>query len=100
MPIVPMGFACDRAWHARSWDQLVVPKLFSNGYGVCAPPIPIPRDVTLETLEPYRQDVEESLHAVSSIAERWSASGLYDTYDYDCLTRTETRSSTMTLAPR
>jgi hypothetical protein len=101
MPIVPMGFACDRAWRARSWDRLVVPKLFSKGYGVTAPPITVPRDVTKDdAMEPYRQEVEETLHAVSEITERWAATGLYDTYDYDVLKRTRTWSPAMTFSPR
>jgi len=25
-PIVPMGFACDRAWRLRSWDRFTIPK--------------------------------------------------------------------------
>jgi lysophospholipid acyltransferase (LPLAT)-like uncharacterized protein len=25
-PIVPVGFACDRAWRAKSWDRFTIPK--------------------------------------------------------------------------
>ncbi len=100
MPIVPMGFACSRSWRARSWDRLCVPKMFGRGYGVTAPPIAIPRDLSIDTLEPYRQQVEESLHAVSQIAERWASTGQYDTYDYDLLGRTNEARHETTLASR
>jgi hypothetical protein len=100
MPIVPFGFACNRAMRAKSWDRLIVPKLFSKGYGVCASPICIPRGIEREELEPYRQYVEEVLHAVSEIAERWAATGLYDTYDYDSLSHDLLRETAMTALPR
>lgn len=29
-PIVPLGFAADRAWRVRSWDRLIVPKPFAR----------------------------------------------------------------------
>ena len=29
-PIVPLGFAANRAWHIRSWDRLIVPKPFAR----------------------------------------------------------------------
>ena len=36
-------------------------------------------------LERYRREVEAKLHAVTAIAERWAATGQYDTYEYDIL---------------
>jgi len=99
MPIVPMGFACTRSWRAKSWDSLCVPKMFGRGYGVSAPPIPIPRGISTDTLEPYRQRVEASLHAVSEIAERWAVTGSYDPYDYDLL-GSDTEPAAMTLCSR
>lgn len=29
-PIVPLGFAADRAWRLRSWDRLIIPKPFAR----------------------------------------------------------------------
>lgn len=100
LPIVPMGFACNKAWHAGSWDCLAIPKLFARGFGVSAPPIAIPPGVSKDTLEPFRQQVEESLHAVSQIAERWATTGLYDTYDYDVLPRTQPQSASLAFSSR
>lgn len=100
LPIVPLGFAYNRSWHFDSWDQLAVPRLFSKAFGVGTPPIVVPRAITKETLEPYRQEVEESLHAATDIAERWSTTGLYDTYDYDSLHRNEPMREAVPAHPR
>lgn len=29
-PILPVGVACDRAWHLRSWDRFTIPKPFAR----------------------------------------------------------------------
>jgi lysophospholipid acyltransferase (LPLAT)-like uncharacterized protein len=99
LPIVPVGLACSNAWRAKSWDQLTIPKMFSRGRGVSAPPIFIPPDVSTDTLEPYRQELEEKLHALTEIAERWAATGLYDTNEYHRLPD-RARSPSLTYSPR
>lgn len=30
LPILPLGFACTRAWRLRSWDAFTIPKFFSR----------------------------------------------------------------------
>lgn len=100
MPIVPFAFAYSKSRRVRSWDELAIPKMFSRGYGLTAPPIHIPRSAAAEDLEIYRQHVEETLHAVSAIARRWAGTGLYDTYDYDCLVRTQPQADALMLASR
>ena len=42
--IVPLGFACDRAWHADSWDHFTIPKPYSRVCVVYGEPVPVSRD--------------------------------------------------------
>ena len=42
--IVPLGFACDRAWHADSWDNFTIPKPFARVCIVYGEPVAVPRD--------------------------------------------------------
>jgi len=41
--IVPLGFACDRAWHADSWDHFTTPKPFARVCVVYGEPVPVSR---------------------------------------------------------
>jgi len=41
--IVPLGFACDRAWHADSWDHFTIPKPFARVCVVYGEPVPVSR---------------------------------------------------------
>ena len=38
-PVVPFGFAVERGWRLRSWDQFIVPKPFSKAVFVYGEPI-------------------------------------------------------------
>jgi hypothetical protein len=78
MPIVPVGFSCVRQWRAKSWDRLMVPKLFTRGYGVAGEPIRVPRGLGKDALEEHRTRVENALHHVVDLAERWALTGSYD----------------------
>jgi lysophospholipid acyltransferase (LPLAT)-like uncharacterized protein len=42
--IVPLGFACDRAWHADSWDHFTIPKPFAKVRVVYGDAVPVSRD--------------------------------------------------------
>jgi lysophospholipid acyltransferase (LPLAT)-like uncharacterized protein len=48
-PIVPIGFACDRAWHARSWDRFTLPRMRARVVMVYGEPVRV---------EPTAGDVE------------------------------------------
>ena len=43
LPLVPVGVAVTSAWHARSWDGLIVPKPFSTVRVAYGPPTFVPR---------------------------------------------------------
>ena len=42
--IVPLGFACDRAWHADSWDHFTIPKPFARVCVVYGQPVLVSRE--------------------------------------------------------
>ncbi len=78
LPIAPMGIAYNKLWRAKSWDRFAIPKPFSKGYMVWGPAVHVPRSVTMDTLEPHRLFVEQSIEAATNMAERWAATGHYD----------------------
>jgi lysophospholipid acyltransferase (LPLAT)-like uncharacterized protein len=75
LPVVPIGIGYCRPWRLRSWDRFAVPRLFSRGRCVIGVPITVPAGAEKEQLEPYRQLVEEALHAVTDLAQRWADEG-------------------------
>jgi lysophospholipid acyltransferase (LPLAT)-like uncharacterized protein len=85
LPIVAAGCGFSSAWRAKSWDRFAFPHPFSKGCIVSAPPLFVPKKATSDELERYRREVEAKLLAVTAIAERWAATGQYDTYEYDSL---------------
>lgn len=64
-PIVPLGAATSRFVRLRSWDRMVINLPFSR-FGVCwGEPISIPRDLTDDEQEHWRQVVEDELNRVT-----------------------------------
>lgn len=49
--IVPCGFACDRAWRARSWDRFTIPKPRARVAIVYDAPVRVERSAGLEELD-------------------------------------------------
>ena len=43
-PIVPLGLACDRAWHLKSWDRFTIPKFGARVALVYGEPIRVEPD--------------------------------------------------------
>ena len=71
-PIVPIGFGCDRAWHARSWDRFTIPKPWSRVVMTYGEPVRVSRDATPAELE----RATESIRARMIDAEKRSAAEL------------------------
>lgn len=61
--IVPCGFVCDRAWHARSWDRFTIPKPRARLALVYGPPLRVARNADAEVLEVTSQDLRERMLA-------------------------------------
>jgi len=43
-PIVPFGFAAEKCWRLKSWDQFIIPKPFSRAVFVYGEPIQVPKE--------------------------------------------------------
>jgi lysophospholipid acyltransferase (LPLAT)-like uncharacterized protein len=60
-PVVPIGFACDRAWHARSWDRFTVPQPWARVVMVCDEPVRVARSASDSDLAAASERIRESL---------------------------------------
>jgi len=73
IPIVPIGFGCDRPWRNRSsWDQFAIPRLGSRARAIVGPRIQVPEELDRGQLELHRQWIEEQLNALTTAAEDWA----------------------------
>jgi|SRR5579883_234227 len=75
VPVVCIGCGYDRPWRARSWDRFAVPRPFSRGRAVFAPPVRVPAEADRDELEQYRQWFENLLTWATDEAERWATEG-------------------------
>ncbi len=65
--ILPLGFACTRAWRLSSWDRMVVPKPFARVSVWVGSPERVPRDAEIEAA---RRRLEGLLSEVTASAEQ------------------------------
>jgi lysophospholipid acyltransferase (LPLAT)-like uncharacterized protein len=71
VPILPIGCAADRAWYMeRRWDRFMVPKPFARIAIAVGEPVPVPRDIALDALEPVRQNVQERVMSLMTESEK------------------------------
>ena len=59
--IVPVGFACDRAWRMRSWDRFMIPKPWARIAMVYGAPIHVEDRGSEEGLEAASASVRAAL---------------------------------------
>lgn len=60
IPMVPIGCAADRAWYlTRRWDHFMIPKPFARVVVAVGEPVPVPRDIPLDALDPVRLNVQQ-----------------------------------------
>lgn len=76
LPLVPVGFGCDRPFRVRSWDRFAVPRPFSRARGIFGPRLTIPPRLRRDGLEEYRRRVEAILNRLTLEAEDWAATGI------------------------
>lgn len=60
-PIVPIGFACDRAWRLRSWDRFMIPKPWARVVMVYGEPIHVEDGKDEDRLESANGSVRAAL---------------------------------------
>jgi len=69
VPIVPIGCAAERAWYLNRWDDFMIPKPFSRVVIAIGEPIPVPRDIALDDLEPVRERVQAAVMSLMRDSE-------------------------------
>ncbi len=69
VPIIPIGCAADRAWYLNRWDDFMIPKPFARVAIAIGEPIPIPREIPLDGLEPVRARVQEAVMSLMRDSE-------------------------------
>ena len=67
--IVPFYVAVERAWVLRTWDALMIPKLFSRIYVRVGRKIFVPPDADDATMDVYYAEMQASLERVTAFAE-------------------------------
>ena len=71
VPILPVGCAADRAWYlTRRWDDFMVPKPFARIVIAVGEPIPVPREIALDELEPVRANVQAAVMSLMEESEQ------------------------------
>ena len=75
LPIVLFGIGYDRPWRMSSWDRFAVPRPFSRGRIISSPRFSIPKHLSRDDLEHYRQKFETLLTQLTDEAESWAVSG-------------------------
>jgi lysophospholipid acyltransferase (LPLAT)-like uncharacterized protein len=71
VPIVPIGCAADRAWYLeKRWDRFMIPKPFARIVVAVGEPVPVPRDIALDNLEPVRVNVQERVRSLMKESEQ------------------------------
>jgi len=70
MPLVPVGFAFQDPWRARSWDRTALPRPWRPARGIFGKPIEVPGDLDRGGLEACRRRVQAAVEDVQTRAER------------------------------
>ncbi len=66
-PVVPLTFAVERGFQARSWDRLLVPLPFGRGCFHAGAPIAVPRGAP--SLDAYSGEIGRALHDLNARAD-------------------------------
>ena len=69
IPISCFYVAVERAWILNSWDQMIIPKLFSRAVIYASSPMQVPADSTEEQMSALHQQMQESLERCRRGAE-------------------------------
>ena len=71
VPIVPIGCAADRAWYLeKRWDRFMIPKPFARIVVAVGEPVPVPREIALDALEPVRLNVQQRVMSLMEESEQ------------------------------
>lgn len=60
-PVVPMGYACDKAWHLKSWDRFTIPKFGARVVLCYGKPVHVAKDADDLELQRATTAIRENL---------------------------------------
>jgi lysophospholipid acyltransferase (LPLAT)-like uncharacterized protein len=69
VPIVPLGFAAEKAWRLPSWDKHLFPRPFSKVVITLGDPYTVPRQMDGDAVEKWRSDLEQRVNNLMASAE-------------------------------
>ncbi len=75
IPIAPSGLGYQRPWRLKTWDRMAVPRPGTDVLTLTGDPLHVPSDLDRDGLEHYRRRVEESMHALTDLAQTWAETG-------------------------
>ena len=85
-PIVPMLFACPRAWRIRgNWTDLVIPKPFSTIIGLSGEPVFVPPNLSREEIQRQMDRVQREMDQLADRVARLE--GRPDPWEADTIRR-------------
>jgi lysophospholipid acyltransferase (LPLAT)-like uncharacterized protein len=69
LPIIPVTFNASSKKLLRSWDQFLIPRLFSKGIFIWGDPIFVEKESGEDKIELKRKDLENSLNTITQRAD-------------------------------
>lgn len=76
LPLFPATFSACPARRLRSWDHMMIPRLFSRGLFLYGEPIRVPRELAPGEFETLRLEFETRLNNLTDEADRETGVGL------------------------
>jgi lysophospholipid acyltransferase (LPLAT)-like uncharacterized protein len=67
-PLLPLAYACDRAWRFNSWDRFFVPKPFARIVVAVGEPKQVPSRLSAEDMKALQEEMAELLNALAETA--------------------------------
>jgi lysophospholipid acyltransferase (LPLAT)-like uncharacterized protein len=67
-PLLPLAFACDRAWRFNSWDRFFVPKPFARIVIAVGEPKQVPVRLTSEEMKALQEEMADRLNGLAETA--------------------------------
>lgn len=69
LPIIPVSFSASSRRVLKSWDQFLIPRLFSKGVFIWGDPLFVDKEATPEKVEMKRKELESSLNKITGQAD-------------------------------
>ncbi len=67
-PLLPIGYAADRAWVMNTWDKFMVPKPFAKIVIAVGEPIEVPRGASMQDIERVRDETQAAMDGLNQLS--------------------------------